>query len=598
MLREVAKMKLTKLILIFFFAWCLVTGAWCLVFAVELDVESGGELKTDTFTFNEQAGLPANKAGQVVYSADKAYVSDGTDWNLVGGGRTIATRIVGVDKAPLGTYNAGDSLLTNKTADYICDGADDQAQIQAAIDALGSNGGAVYLLEGTYNISASINMASNVALIGTGSATVLKKSSSSVFAVVYAESVSNILVSQLAIDGARTYGAGVDFVSVTYSKVDKIWVKSLKETGSYYKAGVCLMDSNYNIITNVTITDFNFEPDSTAGNGIELLVGSSYNIVSHNYISQCNRCSLVVGGLSYNNIISDNIITGATSMSGSVYDGSIWVLGDNNIVRNNVVYNNATSGIEIAGKNCTVSGNSVSNNLGTGISLVEYDDHGVLYTPINTVITNNMVSSNTDDGINIYSSDGGNTISGNMLYDNGGSATSYNGIYIREVSGNNDNNLIAGNYIYDTLPAASAGGYGIKIDANSDNNYLTANYIDGAGYLDAAGTYDRRINDLGTNTRYTGKDKITLEQTIYDKNEPDGLGKYKPVSYAVMISTGGGQQIADGKNQGDILILESAANNVQINGANIAKNETLDPGDTLKLIWNGTKWLEIAYADN
>ena len=43
-------------------------------------------------------------------------------------------------------------------ADYICDGTADEVEIQAAIDALSSVGGLVYLSEGTFNISSPIQM--------------------------------------------------------------------------------------------------------------------------------------------------------------------------------------------------------------------------------------------------------------------------------------------------------------------------------------------------------------------------------------------------------------------------------------------------------
>jgi len=59
-------------------------------------------------------------------------------------------------------------------ADYHCNGTDDQVEIQAAIDALPATGGEVFLLEGTYYITASTVMPSNSSLIGSGAGTVLK----------------------------------------------------------------------------------------------------------------------------------------------------------------------------------------------------------------------------------------------------------------------------------------------------------------------------------------------------------------------------------------------------------------------------------------
>ena len=48
------------------------------------------------------------------------------------------------------------SALSKSQADYVCDGTDDQVEIQAAIDALPANRGKIHLSQGTYSINASI----------------------------------------------------------------------------------------------------------------------------------------------------------------------------------------------------------------------------------------------------------------------------------------------------------------------------------------------------------------------------------------------------------------------------------------------------------
>jgi hypothetical protein len=60
-------------------------------------------------------------------------------------------------------------------ADYVCDGTADNVEIQAAIDALPSGGGKINLSAGTFNISSTVNGASDVLIDGTGRrATILK----------------------------------------------------------------------------------------------------------------------------------------------------------------------------------------------------------------------------------------------------------------------------------------------------------------------------------------------------------------------------------------------------------------------------------------
>lgn len=56
-----------------------------------------------------------------------------------------------------------------ETADYECDGTDDHVQVQAALDALPSGGGCLYLLSGTYSFGATVTRAiDNVTTTGNG----------------------------------------------------------------------------------------------------------------------------------------------------------------------------------------------------------------------------------------------------------------------------------------------------------------------------------------------------------------------------------------------------------------------------------------------
>ncbi|MDD5597718.1 MAG: right-handed parallel beta-helix repeat-containing protein, partial [Victivallaceae bacterium] len=59
-------------------------------------------------------------------------------------------------------------------ADFVCDGVDDQIEIQAAIDALPSSGGIVKLLEGRYNISMPIKLSGGCKLVGEDEKSVLR----------------------------------------------------------------------------------------------------------------------------------------------------------------------------------------------------------------------------------------------------------------------------------------------------------------------------------------------------------------------------------------------------------------------------------------
>jgi hypothetical protein len=57
---------------------------------------------------------------------------------------------------------------TRRAADFCCDGAGDQAEIQQALDRLGTTGGTVFLSQGTFQLSGSIRPRSQTVIAGQG----------------------------------------------------------------------------------------------------------------------------------------------------------------------------------------------------------------------------------------------------------------------------------------------------------------------------------------------------------------------------------------------------------------------------------------------
>ena len=103
---------------------------------------------------------------------------------------------------------------TANDCDYLCDGVDDQVEINAAIQALPSGGGEIVILDGTYNISATIDISiNNVTLNGNGSNTVLVRQwdalsgggSTSRFPLIYCFSKCDII--NLTINGNNYFGS-------------------------------------------------------------------------------------------------------------------------------------------------------------------------------------------------------------------------------------------------------------------------------------------------------------------------------------------------------------------------------------------------------
>lgn len=122
------------------------------------------------------AGVGApGKDGKSAYDAAKAggYTGTEEDFNTLLANISSSASGKRICRFTVGTRTTG---WTESDCDYLCDGTDDQSEINAAIQALPSSGGEIVILDGTYNITATITMnKDNVKLSGNGNATVLKR---------------------------------------------------------------------------------------------------------------------------------------------------------------------------------------------------------------------------------------------------------------------------------------------------------------------------------------------------------------------------------------------------------------------------------------
>jgi len=570
-----------------------------LIYAQGDYLEVKGDTRTDTLTFSgDRADFPSTPVrGEIFYNSQASnkgtYYYDGTTPDLweaftgggpgTGGDRYVATQIV-----------AASNSLDISRADWTCDGVNDEVTINNAIQALPSGGGAVYLLEGTYNISGSITFSasndSGKALIGAGKGTVLMRSSNSAI-IIYARNVSNILISQLSIEGDKATGTssnrGIFWYFVTNSKIDKVWVRGMGWIGIELNS-----DNNNNTISNCRVWE-------NGCHGIAIWGNSNNNIIIGNDASSNDDKGIYLS-TSANNIVTSNIVWSNSSRGIDV--GHLMGGNANNIISNNNVQANYSYGISIgpfAYYNVTI-GNNVQSNL-CGI---------MVDRSYSNVFAGNNIQGNTREGIyNSASNNTDNIFLGNTIYDNGGTGN-FDGIRIdRDV----DTNLISSNILYDS----EGTGYPISIGPSdtaptyiSENNYLVGNLVSSwpTGY--------GIINDLGTNTKYTDKVKMTLQQWTISTGSSFSLDvATNPRSYVYVIpSSNITLTLINGKSAGDLLIIgngkvSGAARTITINEAsnvNLGANpRILDANDTLKLIWNGSvaeggtgKWLEMYYAAN
>ena len=235
-----------------------------------------------------------------------------------GGGKRVC-------RFTVGTSTSG---WTANDCDYLCDGTDDQVEINAAIQALPAEGGEIVILDGTYNITVPIYIKkSNVMLSGNGTATILKR----------------MWDSDTANEGVIHVSAYADYCGIENFKID---------------GNKTNYSSNLNNCINVDTGDYTIincnKCINSGGDGIRIRYGIK-NIVSQN-ICEDNRCGIrLLSKSAYDySIIIGNSCNRNTN--------GIYVEGndiDLFIIANNICYSNSNSGINLENSdNNIVCGNN------------------------------------------------------------------------------------------------------------------------------------------------------------------------------------------------------------------------------------------------
>lgn len=271
-------------------------------------------------------------------------------------------------------------------ADYVCDGTNDEIEINNAISEL-TGGGEVKLTEGTFLPNASIILNDNIHFAGSGN-TVIKwpdgrDGFTNIISAEGTESVNkqNIQIKNLTIDGNKAnqdFGSqgGINLIYLTNAIVENVIVYNL-----YGGNGIFVSTSN-NITVNkstafgcgtagidiVYSTNCNVEGNITYNNlrGIEgnncqyvnFLNNTSYqNIGNGIYLYQSSHCSINA------NTVKENEQTnpgGGDPSANILIAESSYNNIQNNLVRRGTLTDKATSGICILDTASTV--NLVSNN--------------------------------------------------------------------------------------------------------------------------------------------------------------------------------------------------------------------------------------------
>jgi len=373
------------------------------------------------------------------------------------------------------TVAASDSSHKDE-ADIICDGMDDQMQIQEAIDSLLSGGGTVELLEGTFHIAMSIKPTKGCRLIGNGRHSVLrlvdapssllvadahkgqaelKVADSSGFragmpiTIVSSEfrvamRIQSISGNTLVLDGdlPETFTVGSKarvwaFFPVIDVTEDDVVIKDLAIDGN--RAGRAVYTATYSYCQGTvhvesesgiyihggaenTIVDGCYI-SNTQGGGIFVNGGGPNQRFVNNKLTDIGDKGIVVVDVSGPGLISGNYIDGTGRATNYVSTKSVWgygdcinlhpLVGNGWVVTNNILKNALRSGIRMEGASRSIVSNNYITDCGDcGIIACVRDENTIIG---NSIFRNGAGITLAFPGVEEY---GSTTVIGNIVSEN------------------------------------------------------------------------------------------------------------------------------------------------------------------------------------
>ena len=262
-------------------------------------------------------------------------------------------------------------------AHYVCDGSDDQIEIQRAIDDLPLVGGKVLLMEGNYHVSQPIILRSNLCLEGFGGSTKLRLKDGSITGTGMANAIPILTYNMHGTLPDRIYNVHIKDLYLDGNLANQIadaWSENLRihTTDHFVIENVVSVNGRSGIVTEKCNQGFisNNIVKNGSVDGIEVDECHFIN-VSGNYLLDCNEgidifrsrnCNVNNNIINFINRHPDHGIR-LTNMSYSVFDNNIiinnspyfkgegigcesrdtprnpWELNQNNIISNNIIFN-------------------------------------------------------------------------------------------------------------------------------------------------------------------------------------------------------------------------------------------------------------------
>jgi hypothetical protein len=388
-----------------------------------------------------------------------------------------------IESSRFGSIVIGSSLsgYNEGQVDYLCDGEDDDVEINAAIASL-TDGGEIVLLEGTYNTSKHILMGTGkVTLRGMGDGTVINKTVFETGGVTGDETKSVI------------------FIDSEYNRIEKLKITTSDlETDADENFGILIGKSNNTIIgNNIANVGASMNIFGIMLNLIQASRAVDNITISGNIIANTGTnpsSNMGIYGLSNSNVvITENHFLNLNN------GGNVYAIYCNSVhcltFANNVIETNggaSSMGVNLLGGEChTIIGNVIKNRS-------QYSTYGIyLNRPDKTTVSGNVIANetgtssilgNTSVGIGYDNSIGGRSIviSGNTISNTGGSTNHgvrSQGAGISFIGNTFSNNNITGSHAADAVAFAFYSSKGERCLFQGNNLYGVTVRIGNKAYM-------------------------------------------------------------------------------------------------------------------
>lgn len=493
------------------------------VFTAGSDNWSFQDLRTDAGGLSMGATTGwfwSNVSIETTYYAARTPVATttGASWEIPTG-RT-ASYVVAASNAP---------AHVKAQADYVCDGTNDEVEIQNALTA---DAGGKILLYGTFSKGniAGIAIPSDTVLDLQGKLRLIDNVGDS--PVIFASSgTTNITITGNGIlDGNKSgqtttagiVAMGISFINVSNSQIDSISIIDMGTAVAQSGYGLYLNGSSFNRIHDVYLSGSKRE-------NLCLYNNSNYNVVSGVIANNTPNRNFVIHNASYNLIDACQSYGGSTG--GINIQADVGTTNYDNTIHGTGVFNSLGYGIYIGGANrVKLDGNTVNITGGIGINfaattttnssiinntVVKTAAEGVSVLGVDNAISNNTIISST--GISIYLASGATRamVSGNTIINGSNLAISteaHNGtIYGNNCNSNQggidvkagaDYNTLLGNTL--TNNGGMGGGRDNGITVGGDYNVFLGNiFSKGANQI-----YGIRVHIAATGNRLLGNQAV------------------------------------------------------------------------------------------